>query len=342
MTESRRTFLFSLAGIALVAATASSTSRPSSTSRARHAASLASLQRPQDPFVINLLGGLPNPNAEQGPPAGALTGGRRPPDARAISDALASGLDATNATIGYVAGPADPFETSVADVAHWNRISRAHPNSLLKVWTADDIEGAAREGKVGIIFGFQNAAIMGDDAGRVGVFAGLGVKIIQLTYNTANQLGHGSMVPENGGLTDFGREVVAQLNATGTLVDLSHSGERTCLDAIAASTAPVAITHTGCRALTDLPRNALRVMREVWGVLPGRRDRDVGTRDRPRSPRLQEGRDTGTGVTIGARRPLVRIKVFRRLPGERGRAKGGRGLGGDFRGTRSAPGGDSP
>ncbi len=76
-------------------------------------------------------------------------------------------------------------------------------------------------------------AMMGDDAGRVAV----------------NQLGHGSMVPENGGLTDFGREVVAELNATRTLVDLSHSGERTCLDGIDASGAPVAITHTGCRAV---------------------------------------------------------------------------------------------
>jgi len=266
MTESRRTFLFSLAGIALATAGASSTSRLSSTSRATPGS-----QRPQDPFVINLLGSLRNPNAEEGPPAGALTGGRRSPDARAISDALASGLAATNATIGYVAGSADPFETSVADVAHWNRIIRAHPDSLLKVWTAGDIERATREGKVGIIFGFQNAAMMGDDAGRVGVFAGLGVKIIQLTYNTANQIGHGSMVPENGGLTDFGRDVVARLNATRTLVDLSHSGERTCLDAIAASTAPVAITHTGCRALTDLPRNKtdeeLRLVAETGGIV---------------------------------------------------------------------------
>ncbi len=90
----------------------------------------------------------------------------------------------------------------------------------------------------------------------LGVFAGLGVKIIQLTYNVANQLGHGSMVPENGGLTDFGRDVVAELNAANTLVDLSHSGEQTCLDGIDASTAPVAITHTGCRAVTDLPRNS--------------------------------------------------------------------------------------
>ena len=170
-----------------------------------------------------------------------------------------------------MAGPREPFESSVADTARWNRLIRNHPDALLKVWTASDIETAAREGRVGIIQGFQNAAMMGDDARRVGTFAGLGVKVIQLTYNTANQLGHGSMVPDNGGLTAFGRDVVAELNATGTLVDLSHSGEQTCLDAIDTSTAPIAITHTGCRAVTDLPRNKtdreLRLVAEGGGIV---------------------------------------------------------------------------
>ncbi|MCY4399308.1 MAG: membrane dipeptidase [Gemmatimonadetes bacterium] len=226
-----------------------------------------------DLFVINMLGGIRNPNRP--PPEGSSEGsglGDRPgPDARAISDALASGTAAVNTTLGYVAGPRDPFESSVADISRWNRIIREHPDSLLKVRSASDIERAAREGRVGIIQGFQNAAMMGDDARRVGVFAGLGVKIIQLTYNVANQLGHGSMVPENGGLTDFGRDVVAELNATNTLVDLSHSGEQTCLDGIDASTAPVAITHTGCRAVTDLPRNKtdreLRLVAETGGIV---------------------------------------------------------------------------
>eukprot|EP01032_Pedospumella_encystans_P019861 gene19861-22574_t len=63
------------------------------------------------------------------------------------------------------------------------------------------------------------------------------------------------MAPGNRGLTPFGRDVVQALNRHRVLVDLSHSGERTCLDAIAASSQPVAITHTGCRAVTDLPRN---------------------------------------------------------------------------------------
>ena len=258
----RRTFLGATAGIALSGSSATDTTLVPVSRRAH-----------QNLFVINMLGGLRNPNRAppESPAEGSGLGDQPGPDARAISDALASGMAAANTTVGYVAGPRDPFESSVADVSRWNRIIREHPDSLLNVWSASDIERAAREGKVGIIQGFQNAAMMGDDVQRVGVFAGLGVKIIQLTYNVANQLGHGSMVPENGGLTDFGRDVVAELNATNTLVDLSHSGEQTCLDGIDASTAPVAITHTGCRAVTDLPRNKtdreLRLVAETGGIV---------------------------------------------------------------------------
>lgn len=268
----RRDFLGAAAGLALASANAEGGTR-SRTHAPGRALAPAAGRASQDLFVVNMLGGIRNPNRRmQGGPSGALRTSARPgPDERAIADALASGTAAVNTTIGYVAGPQDPFESSVADVARWNRIIRARPESLLKVWTARDIEMAAEDGRVGVIQGFQNAAMMGDDAGRVHVFSGLGVKVIQLTYNVANQLGHGSMVPENGGLTDFGREVVAELNATRTLVDLSHSGEQTCLDGIAASTAPVAITHTGCRAVTDLPRNKtdreLRLVADGGGIV---------------------------------------------------------------------------
>ncbi|MDE0358775.1 MAG: membrane dipeptidase [Gammaproteobacteria bacterium] len=256
----RRTFVGASAGIALASASGAC-GQPGSDAA-----------QPSDLFVINMLGGIRNPNIPRsGGPSGALEGEQRTAlDDRALADALASGTAAVNTTIGYVAGPREPFESSVADISRWNMIIRQHPEALLKVWAASDIETAAREGKVGIIQGFQNAAMMGDDAQRVQVFAGLGVRVIQLTYNVANQLGHGSMAPENGGLTDFGRDVVAELNATNTLVDLSHSGEQTCLDAIEASTAPIAITHTGCRAVTDLPRNKtdreLRLVAEGGGI----------------------------------------------------------------------------
>ena len=218
----------------------------------------------EDLFVINMLGGIVNlnPRAGRGP---------RLFDPRSIADAIDSGLRAVNVTVGFVFGPQEPFEDTMTDVTRWTQRVRSHPDALVRVWNASDIERAREERKVGIIFGFQNAAMMGDDASRVRTFADLGVRIVQLTYNGANQLGHGSLVPENGGLTPFGHEVVEALEAAEVLVDLSHSGERTCLDALRAATRPTAITHTGCRALTDLPRNKtdeeLRLVAETGGIV---------------------------------------------------------------------------
>lgn len=198
--------------------------------------------------VINALGGLGNPNDQVERPRPMI-------DARVLADARASGLIAVNMTIGYISGPKDPFELSVRDIGQWDALLRAHPRKLLKVTSVADIHRCRVEGKIGLIFGFQNAAMMGNDASRADIFADLGVKVIQLTYNPANQIGDGSMAPKNRGITPFGREVIARLNANRTMVDLSHSGQRTCLDAARISQQPISINHTGCRALSDLPRN---------------------------------------------------------------------------------------
>ncbi|MCJ9429992.1 dipeptidase [Kordiimonas marina] len=225
-------------------------------------------------IVINNLGGIDNPNlrtlAQEQNANPTADDTRTSLNARALADAIKSGTTAINQTLGYVAGKMDPYEYTVSEIARWNRIIQHHGDKLLKVWTTADIARAKREGKIGIIMGFQNAAMMGDKPERVDTFAGLGVKIIQLTYNVRNQLGDGSMMAENRGLTDFGREVVERLNAARTAVDLSHSGEQTCLDAIKASKAPICISHTGCRALADLPRNKtdqeLKLMADKGGV----------------------------------------------------------------------------
>ena len=133
--------------------------------------------------------------------------------------------------------------------------SADHAGDLLRIDRAGDFERASAEGRIGVIYGFQNAVQVADDLERIDVFARRGVRVIQLTYNPANPLGDGSMAPLNRGLTPLGRQVVERLNANRVMVDLSHSGERTCLDAIAASKQPISINHTGCRALCDLPRN---------------------------------------------------------------------------------------
>jgi membrane dipeptidase len=212
-------------------------------------------------IIIDGLGGFTNPNR---PPALSLA---ERFDDRARADLRASGVTAMNVTLNWVAGPGNPYEASLASIEDYDSIVAAHPDSLLKVLTTDDIHAAKSSGRTGLIYGFQNAEQLGGDTGRIAEFFERGIRIIQLTYNIANSLGHGSVVPENGGLTAFGREAVAAMNETGILVDLSHSGEQTCLDAIAQTTAPIVISHTGCRALADLPRN--KTDAELRGVAEG-------------------------------------------------------------------------
>ena len=208
-------------------------------------------------LIVNALGDLDNPNLALAQPQSdnPVDLDKLDIDARTIRDAHASGLSAVNVTLGYVAGPDEPFEYTIRTIGTWDDFVRANPNDVMKIYTAADILAARDLGKIGLIYGFQNATMVGNDASRVDVFADLGVRVIQLTYNPANQLGDGSMAPENRGLTPFGRDVVARLNARRVMVDLSHSGQNTCLDAARASTQPISINHTGCRALADLPRN---------------------------------------------------------------------------------------
>ncbi len=213
-------------------------------------------------IVVNALGGLGDPNVQTDKAAFGP---------KVLAEARASGLTTVNITLGYVAGPDEPFEASVRDVAETDRQIREHPNDLIKILTAADIRRAKAENKIGLLYGFQNAAMMGKDANRVDIFADMGVRVIQLTYNPANQIGDGSMAPENRGLTPFGREVVERLNAKRVMVDLSHSGEKTCLEAATISKQPISINHTGCRAVTDLPRNKtdaeLRLVAERGGFI---------------------------------------------------------------------------
>lgn len=203
--------------------------------------------------------------------------GDRAPDraprfsAGALADIRASGVTAVNTTVGTVGGGEDLFERTVASVGQWQRAIRDHAADLLAVRTTDDIRAAKRSGRLGIILGFQDAAMLEGRIDRVDVFHDLGVKVIQLTYNRRNELGFGSIEAEDRGLTAFGREVVARMNDLGVLVDLSHCGHRTTEDGIRASAAPVAITHTGCHALAALPRNkpdrVLRLLAERGGVV---------------------------------------------------------------------------
>lgn len=172
-----------------------------------------------------------------------------------IDNARRSGITGCNATVNGN-GVGDPaFVETVSNIAFWEREFMAHPDVLLKVRTLADLVEAKRSKRLGVILGFQDGTMFGADPSRVDLFYHLGVRIVQFTYNVRNLLGDGCLEPSNGGLTTLGRACVARMNALGMLVDVSHVGRRTSMDAVLASTKPVAATHTGCAALAEMPRN---------------------------------------------------------------------------------------
>lgn len=118
----------------------------------------------------------------------------------------------------------------------------------------EDIEEARRRGQLAVILGVQNSSWMGTQRERLRLAHKLGLRSLQLTYMERNHVGDGCLEPENRGLTNFGMQVVRECNRLGVLIDCSHVGVRTSLDAIALSAKPVVISHTAVRALTDNPR----------------------------------------------------------------------------------------
>jgi membrane dipeptidase len=163
------------------------------------------------------------------------------------------------------------FAAAALDIAAFLRTVRAHADQVLVVRTGRDIDRAVADDRIGLVIGMQNGKPVMDSPEYVGLLHLLGVRIIQLTYNDRNLLGDGCVERANGGLSRLGRRVVEAMNRHGVLVDLSHCGEQTTLDAIEASRAPVAVTHSMARALCPSPRNkpdaVLRALAANGGVM---------------------------------------------------------------------------
>ena len=189
----------------------------------------------------------------------------------AIANARASGMTAVNVTLNGNGNGPIAFSSTIQNIAFLEHEFDAHPDVFLKVKTVADIRRAKETKRVGLIPGFQDATMLEDDLSRVEVFHRLGIRVIQLTYNRRNLLGDGCLEPANAGLSGFGRDAVARMNAVGILVDLSHCGKQTTLDGIAESSKPVSVTHSGCAALSDNPRNKsdeqLRKLADKGGVV---------------------------------------------------------------------------
>ncbi|MGE4218032.1 MAG: dipeptidase [Alphaproteobacteria bacterium] len=167
-----------------------------------------------------------------------------------FEDMRKGGLTAANCTCSVWHG----FRETMANVAQWKRWFAEHADLIRPVHAAADIRRAKEEGRTGIILGWQNTSGIEDDIGNLVLFRDLGVRIMQLTYNTQNLVGSGCWESRDGGLSDFGRDVVDEMNRLGILIDLSHVGPTTSADAIRHSKAPVAYTHC-CPMLKDHPRN---------------------------------------------------------------------------------------
>jgi membrane dipeptidase len=191
--------------------------------------------------------------------------------AKALEDIRASGLTAVNLTVSGVGSYAKDYDTTIGNIAYWNAQIAAHPDRLLLVRGSADIAAAQSSKRLGLIYGFQDATPIAEDLARVDTFAELGVRVFQLTYNRRNLVGDGCLEPGNAGLSTFGNALVEHLNQRKLLIDLSHGGERTTREAIAASTVALAISHTGCAALAPLPRNKtdaeLKALGDKGGVV---------------------------------------------------------------------------
>lgn len=164
----------------------------------------------------------------------------------------------------------DAFARAKQEIDKWHKAIAQHPQHLFHVKSKADLTLATRGNRSGVIMGFQGTEPLGEDADRITLFRELGVRVIQLTHNRRNIVGDGCMEPGNAGLSNYGHQVVERLNAEKVVVDLAHGAQRTIAEGIKASKAPVLLSHTGCRALSDLPRCTgdaeLRLMAERGGV----------------------------------------------------------------------------
>ncbi len=181
---------------------------------------------------------------------GPFTSADAMPDAALVEVVKQSGITAINFTISE-----RTFEDTISNLAYVDALVEQFPAVFTMVRLQSDIARAKREGKIGIMPGFQYTQFLEEDPSRIETFRRLGVRIMQLTYNNRSIFGDGCLEPGNAGLSKAGLAAVAKMNELGVAVDLSHSGYRTTSEAIAASKKPVLISHSGCASIYAHPRN---------------------------------------------------------------------------------------
>ena len=177
------------------------------------------------------------------------------------------GVHAVHVTITYH----ETFRETVLNIEKWNRWFEKHPDLIFHGRTADDVALAKKTGRTAIFFGSQNPSCIEDDIGLVEILHTLGLRFMQLTYNNQSLLATGCYEDYDAGLTRMGRAVVTEMNRVGMVVDMSHSGERSTLEAIAHSTRPITISHANPHnwhaALRNKSDAVLKALGESGGML---------------------------------------------------------------------------
>ncbi len=178
-----------------------------------------------------------------------------------------AGVTAIHVTVPYVT---DDLPVAIENIAKFYEAMESAKNAKV-AYSAADIESAKKEGKVAIIAGMQDSIPFERNLDLIRTFDKLGIRVVQIAYSQQNYLGAGCGERIDHGLTDQGREAIKELNRLGILIDVSHCGDKTAMDAAEASEAPIAITHTTPAALVDLLRartdETMKAVAERGGVI---------------------------------------------------------------------------
>ncbi|WP_411892290.1 membrane dipeptidase [Yoonia sp. SDW83-1] len=178
----------------------------------------------------------------------------------------AGGVDAVHATIAYH----ENFRETVLNIEKWNRDFERFPDLIMQARSAADVDTAKATGRTAIIFGAQNPSPIEDDIGLVEILHTLGLRFMQLSYNNQSLLATGCYEADDPGITRMGRQVIAEMNRVGMVVDMSHSADRSTIEAAEISTRPIAITHANPHVWQPALRNkhdeVIRAVTENGGM----------------------------------------------------------------------------
>jgi membrane dipeptidase len=190
-----------------------------------------------------------------------------PLDEKSLAAAHSSGLTAINNT---TPSPGDDFDTTLSKIDKLKSIVDVNNDVFRLVLSGPDLDASRADGKLGVIIGFQSTEMFAQGLETIATFHAAGARIMQMTYNGPGLFGQGCLSPSRAGLSEQGHEALQRMQALGVLVDVSHANQATTAATIAAAQRPLVVSHTGCNAIYQHPRNnddrELRALADAGGV----------------------------------------------------------------------------